>query len=102
MKKSLCVVLLLCALSGVAAAEQGYLSGTNAVELAEGESLTVLCIIDPNMTAGATQISISLDVPPYYTSPYHTVLIRTESDLASRTMIGPCRVLNKNSNTTFG
>lgn len=94
MKKLLCVVVMLCGLSAVAD-DQGYLTGTNTIELAEGESLIVLC----NLRSGATSHGVVVKFPPYDTpeSKIYSYTVYQYSDLAHRTILGPCRVNASNS-----
>ena len=91
-----------CSFSAVAD-EQGYLSGTNTLTLAEGESLIVLCIINSSSSYG--DIDIEVELPPYNEQPepnIYNLRIIGDTDLASRTILGPCKIKNQHQYHIFG
>lgn len=82
------------------AADQGYLTGTNTIELVEGESLIVLSMY--GQYTSATEIYILVDLPPYEEPQIYLPLrVLHSTDLAGRTVIGPCRVMNDNIYNMF-
>ncbi len=93
MKKLFCTALLLCSLSAIAG-EQGYLTGTNTVELAEGENLIAMWFSNENYSDGPDDISLEIQLPPYDQEEpeIHTIMIRLDTDTAGRTIFGPCRI----------
>lgn len=86
-KLILCIAVLVCAMS-VAAQDQGYLTGTNTIELVEGESLIVLCAVNGETSGDVVKV----ELPPYGGSTIYSPAIGPSSDLAQRTIIGPCKV----------
>lgn len=102
MKKMIIAVFLSLAAS-VPAGEQDYLRGTNTIELVKGESLTVLGFYREGECVYITSINLRLVFPPYNTPNPNCVAFRVSesSDLASRTILGPCIISKESPAETF-
>ncbi|VGO11825.1 hypothetical protein PDESU_00372 [Pontiella desulfatans] len=96
--KMIGIVLLLFFTISAKATDQGYLSGTNTVTLAEGDSLVVLGNLKYD------NISIKVVLPPYDTPFQETfsITIYNSTDIAGRTFPGPCKIMPSSNYHNFG